>query len=308
MSNPIRGLILYSKAEEKLTEKDHGVGRLLGAAKNKGIELRVLQPEQFELIVTRSDTKSILIDDKPVPLPDFVIPRMGSNTTHYAFSVLRQLQNLGVYVCNTADAIASVKDKLYMHQLLAHSRLSSPKTMLAKFPISTAVVKREIGFPLVIKNVTGTQGSGIYLCESEEKFIDVMELVYTNNKSASIILQEFIKDSRGRDLRVFVVGGKVIGCMERSSTTSFKANYSKGGDVAPFPLTPEIEWLATEAAKLFKLDIAGVDLLFDSDGLKICEANSSPGFSGLEQVVGKIIAENIIDYILIRLGLHSEVE
>lgn len=307
-TKPIKGLILFSKSEKELTENDYSVNRLLDAAKNKGIDLRVVKPEQFELIVTRSDKKSILIDDKSEPLPDFVIPRMGSETTFYAFSVIRQLQNLGAYVCNSASAIYSVKDKLYMHQRLAASRLSSPKTMLAKFPIALEVVKREIGFPLVIKNVTGTQGSGIYLCESENKFIDIMELVYSNNNKANIILQEFIENSYGRDLRVFVVGGKVIGCMQRSSNGGFKANFSKGASVERFELTPEIEWLSTETAKLFNLDIAGIDLLFDKDEFKVCEANSSPGFIGLEKAFGKVIAEQIIDYILVKIGFNSEVK
>lgn len=307
MSKSIKGIILYSKNENELTEKDHGVGRLLTAAKDRNIELQVLKPEQFELIVTRSDTKSILIDDKAAFLPDFVIPRMGSNTTYYALSVLRQLKSLGVYICNDADAIFSVKDKLYMYQYLASSKLATPKTMLAKFLISPTIVKREIGFPLVIKNVTGTHGKGIYLCESEEKFVDVMELVYSNNSEANIILQEFIQDSYGRDLRVFVVGGRVVGCMQRVSNKSFKANFSKGASVLPYELTPEVEWLATETAKLFNLDIAGIDLLFDKEGFKICEANSSPGFMGLEKVVGPIIAECIMDYILVKIGLNLEV-
>ena len=307
MTKSIKGLILSSTSEADLTDKNYSIKRLLQAAREKDIEIRVLRPEQFELIVTRSDTKSILIDDKSEPLPDFVIPRMGSDTTYYAFSVIRQLQNLGVYVCNDASAIYAVKDKLYMHQLLANCKLASPKTMLAKFPIPSTIVKREIGFPLVIKNVTGTQGAGIYLCESEEKFVDVMELIYTNNKNANIILQEFIKSSYGRDLRVFVVGGKVVACMERSSSNSFKANYSRGGKVSPYQLTPEIEWLSTETAKLFKLDIAGIDLLFDKTGLKVCEANSAPGFSGMEKVVGQVIAENIIDYILVKIGFSPKV-
>lgn len=308
MSKNIKGLILFSKSEDELTEKDYSVKRLLDVSRNRGIDTKIVRPEQFELIITRSDTTSILIDDKSESLPDFIIPRTGSDTTYYAFSVIRQLQHLGTYVCNDANAIYSVKDKLYMHQLLARSKLSSPKTMLAKFPIAPEVVKREIGFPLVIKNVTGTQGKGIYLCESESKFVDVMELVYSNNNKANIILQEFIQNSHGRDLRVFVVGGKVVACMKRSSSSSFKANYSKGANVEAFELTPEIEWLSTEAAKLFNLDIAGIDLLFDKDEFKICEANSSPGFIGLEQVVGKVIAESIIDYILVKIGLNSEVK
>jgi len=300
----LQGLIIYSKKEDNLTEKDYSVLRLLEAAKSKNINLKIVSPNQFELIVTRSDTKSILIDDKPTLLPDFIIPRMGSGTTYYAFSVIRQLEHLGVYICNTANSIYSVKDKLQMHQIIAQSRLPTPKTMLAKFPIDISVVKREIGLPLVIKNVTGSYGTGIYLCESEEKFSDVMGLIYSNNSNANIILQEFIQTSYGRDLRVFVLGGKVIGCMQRLSKTSFKANFSTGGEVMPFALTPEIEWLSTETARLLNLDIAGIDLLFDQDGYKICEANSSPEFRGLEMVVGKHIAEDILDYISIKIGVH----
>ncbi len=307
MKKNIRGLILFSKSENELTDHDYSVKRLLDVARRKNIEIKVVRPEQFELVVTRSDTKSILIDDIPEPLPDFVIPRMGSKTSYYAFSVIRQLQYLGSYVCNDSTAIYSVKDKLYMHQLLSRSKLSSPKTMLAKYPIALEVVRREIGFPLVIKNVTGTQGCGIYLCECENKFTDVMELVYSNNNKANIILQELIKNSYGRDLRVFVVGGKVVGCMQRQSENNFKANYSIGGKVSSFEVTPEIEWLSTEAAKLFNLDIAGIDLLFDEGEFKICEVNSSPGFIGLEEVVGKVIAESIIDYILVKIGLYTEV-
>lgn len=300
-----RGVVIFHKKKSELTDEDYSMRRLLEVAEEKEIDLQVLTPNQFELVVTRSDRKSVLIDDKQVPLPDFVIPRMGSDTTYYAFSVIRQLEYLGVHVCNKASAILSVKDKLYMHQKLAHSSLATPNTMLAKFPIDVNVVKREIGFPLVIKNVTGTQGSGIYLCESEDKFIDVMELVYSNNAQANIILQEFITRSRGQDLRAFVVGGKVVGCMRRSSSSSFKANFSKGGAVEPFELTPEIEWLSTETAKLLDLDIAGVDLLFDENGFKVCEANSAPGFHGLENAVGKHIADDILDYILIRIGANK---
>lgn len=301
----IRGLIIYHTPENKLVEKDYNIIRLLEVARSRGIDLQVVLPEQFELVVTRDDRKSILIDDKQIPLPDFVLPRLGSKTSFFALSVIRQLEYLGVYVCNTAEAIQGVKDKLSMHQKLAHSSLATPHTMLAKFPIDVSVVKREIGFPLVIKNVTGMQGTGIYLCDSEEKFVDVMELIYTNNSNANIILQEFIAKSHGQDVRVFVVGGKVVACMRRSSKSSFKSNVSRGGDVSEFQLSPEGEWLATETAKLLGLDVAGIDLLFDEHGFKVCEANSAPGFSGLERVVGKIIAETMLDYIQVRIGVHT---
>lgn len=300
----LRGLIIYSKPEHKLGDKDYSVARLLQAARARDITIDIVVPEQFELVVS-SEKNSILIDDQVIPLPDFVIPRLGSHTTFFASSVIRQLEYLGVYVCNGVDAINRVKDKLQMHQRLAHSTLPTPNTMLAKFPIDVAVVAKRIGFPLVIKNVTGMQGTGIYLCESEEKFVDVMELIYTNNSNANIILQEFIKTSSGNDLRVFVVGGKVIGCMHRSSKSSFKSNFSRGGDVSAFTLTRDIEWIATEAARLVDLDIAGVDLLFAENGFKVCEVNSAPGFIGLERVVGKIVAESIIDYILLKIGTQK---
>lgn len=298
----MKGLVLFSKSKKLLTASDYSMMRILKAAEEKNIELDIITPNQFELVVTRDDKKSILIDDKQTQLPDFVIPRIGSNTTYYALAVIRQLQHLGVYVANSSNSIEIVKDKLHMHQLLAQSNLPTPKTMLARFPIELSVVNREIGFPLLIKNVTGTEGKGIYLCENEQSFFDVMELVYSNNNHANIIIQEFIKSSHGKDLRVFVIGGRVVGCMKRSSSSSFKANFSRGGDVSHFELTPEVEWLATETAKLFDLDIAGIDLLFDGSSFKICEANSSPNFHGLEKVTGKHIAEDIIDYIKLKVG------
>lgn len=301
LGKPLRGYILSNKSESDLTESDYGTPRLLEAARRKNIDISVFTPGQFEMVVTRDDKKSILIDDKVTDLPDFILPRTGSGTTYYALSVIRQLEQLGIYVCNGSNAIETVKDKLHMHQILAYSRLPTPKTMLAKYPINTKIVAREIGFPLIIKNVTGSFGSGIYLCESEEKFDDIIELIYTNNEKANIIIQEFIKDSRGKDIRVFVLGGKVIGCMQRTSNGSFKANVAKGGSVSAFEVTPEIEWVSTEAARLVGLDVAGIDLLFDGNGFKICEANSAPDFKGMEEVVGKRIAENIMDFIQLKV-------
>ncbi len=127
-----------------------------------------------------------------------------------------------------------------------------------------------------------------------------MELIYSYNQQANIILQEYISPSYGKDLRVFVIGGKVVGCMKRKAYSGFKANYSLGASVEHFSLTKEVEWLAIETARLMELEIAGVDLLFDHDGFKICEANSSPGFEGLEKVVGHHIAEDILSYIIHR--------
>ena len=297
----IRGWLLYYSKQSKLGDNDYSVIRLLQAAKSKGVELKVYTPDQFELIVTRDDRKSILIDGKPTPLPDFIIPRLGAKTTYFTLAIIRQLEKLGVYSCNSALTIEIVKDKLRMHQLLAHSNLPTPKTMLVKFPVDIKIVIREIGFPLIIKNITGTEGAGIYLCQTEDHFLDLMELIYSTNDKANIILQEFLNTKVGQDLRVFIIGGRAVGCMRRYSEKSFKSNFSKGGNVAPYDLNSEAEWLATETARLVDLDIAGIDLLFDKAGYKICEANSAPGFKGLEMVVGNNVAEQILDYIVLKL-------
>ncbi len=294
----MKGLILFNRREDCLTANDYSVLRLLEAGRKEGLDIRVVSPEQFELVVTKKDKHSILIDEKSEPLPDFVLPRMGSETTYFGLVVMRQLERLGVYCCNSSSSIEMVKDKLHTHQILAHSNLPTPKTMMVKFPVDIDVVEREIGFPVVIKNIIGTRGEGIYLSESKDRFLDLMELIYSYNKEANIILQEYISTSCGKDLRVFVIGGKVVGCMQRISKSSFKANYSMGGRVESFPITEEIEWLAVETARLMGLEVAGVDLLFDQSGYKICEANSAPGFQGMEEVVGKCIAEEIYHYVL----------
>lgn len=304
----MKGWILYFKSKDELTEGDNGVQRLLAVAEKKGVSLEVYRPDQFELIVSRDDRKSILVDGKPRALPDFIIPRMGSGTTYFALAIIRQLEHLGVYACNSATAIETVKDKLRMHQLLAHSNLPTPTTMLVKFPVDLSVVESAIRFPIIIKNITGTEGAGIYLCDSSKHFYDLMELIYSNNEKANIILQEFIETSHGKDLRVFILGGRAIGCMLRSSETSFKANFSRGGKVEAFELSPEIEWLATETARLVDLDIAGIDLLFDKDGYKICEANSSPGFKGMESVIGETVADQILDYITVKLSGRGHIQ
>ncbi|MCP5506848.1 MAG: RimK family alpha-L-glutamate ligase [Chlamydiales bacterium] len=294
----MKGLIIYKTRLDEITPVDYGVKRMLDAGKNMGIDLDVVCPEQFELVVTRHDRNSILIDEKSRPLPNFVIPRMGSETTYFGLAVVRQLERLGIYVCNSSESIELAKDKLHVHQILAQSDLPTPKTMMVKFPIDINVVKKEIGFPLVIKNIIGTRGEGIYLCESEERFMDLMELIYSYNHQANIILQEFISTSKGRDLRVFVLGGKVIGSMQRKSKGHFKANYSQGGTVEPIDLPDEAAWLAVETARLMNLEVSGVDLLFTEEGFMICEANSSPDFEGLEQVVGKHIAEDILTHVV----------
>jgi len=294
----MNGWILYKRNTQELTAEDHGVNRLRATAESMGVHLEVYKPEQFDLLTSNTDHNTIFIDKRRCIVPDFVIPRMGAESPYFALAIMRHFEQLGIYVCNTSDAIATVKDKMYMCQKLRGHGLPTPKTLLVKFPVSIDMVIQELGFPVVIKTISGARGFGVYLCESPTQLHDLMELLSVHQNLHGLILQEFVAQSFGCDLRVFVLGGQIIGCMKRSSNGGFKANYSLGGEVEAYPVTKEIEYLSLQAASLFKLDIAGIDLLFTSDGYTICEANSSPGFKGMEKATGADIASQIMCYIV----------
>jgi len=302
----MKGWIIYKDTEENLKPESFEIQRFIEVAQQQGIELKVLRPEQFDFIVTREDKKSIFVDGVPDALPDFVLPRMGAGTTYFALSILRHLEKLGVPCINSSASVDTVKDKLYTHQILAERNMPVPKTMLMKFPIDAELIEQQIGFPVVIKAISGSQGKGVFLAEKKSHLIDLIQLIELTNPKFNLILQEFVQSSFGRDLRVFVIGGRVVGCMERQAEGSgFKANFSAGGSVSQHEVTPEIEWLATEAARILGLDIAGVDLLFDKDHFKICEVNSSPGFEGLSSCCNVNIPEEVYHYIRIRYGMFK---
>ncbi|MGC9311146.1 MAG: ATP-grasp domain-containing protein [Sediminispirochaetaceae bacterium] len=298
------GWILYRAGETDLKPEMYEIQRFLAEARSENIELRILKPEQIDLIVTQEDRRSILVEGKHEPLPDFVLPRMGAGTTYFALAVIRHLERLGVPCFNCAYNIDIVKDKLYTQQILAEKNLPVPKTMLVKFPVNSELIQKKIGFPAIIKTLSGSQGKGVFLSENRKSLEDLMQLIEVTNPKANIIIQEFIRDSIGRDLRVFTIGGRAVACMQRTAASdSFKANYSAGGSVREYPLTPELEWLSAETSRILGLEIAGVDLLFHGDHYKICEVNSSPGFEGLEKATGRNIPQEIFHYLKIRLGI-----
>jgi gamma-F420-2:alpha-L-glutamate ligase len=301
----MNGWILYKKIVTQIKPEIYEINRLIEVAKKRGIVMEVLKPEEFELYVTSDDRKSIMVHNKSVSLPDFFLPRMGADTTYFGLAVIRHLERLGVCTFNSAASVYKVKDKLYTQQILAEQNLPVPKTMLAKFPVDSTRVDKMMGFPVIVKTLSGTQGSGVFLSENKTKFEDLMQLIQAAKSTTNIILQEYIKTSRGRDLRAFVIGGRVVACMERQAhDSSFKANFSRGGQVKAHPITPEIEWLARESSRILELDIAGIDLLFDEGHLKICEANSSPAFEGIEKCCDISIPDEIYNYVKLRLGVR----
>ena len=296
----INGWILYKNDIKESYETQ----RLIEEFEKQDIKVRVVHPDDVDIFVDRDDRKSILVDGKLRALPDFVLPRTGSGTTYFIKAILRHLERMNVIMINGSYAIDTVKDKLYTQQILGQSNLPVPKTLLVKHPIDIDFVEKNIGFPAIIKTLSGSFGAGVFLAETKRQFKDLIKLAEITKKSYNIIVQEFIKESFGKDLRVFVLNGKVVGCMMRQSTDEdFRANITRGGEGIPYAIDEDIEWLGGESARLLDLDIAGVDLLFDDSGYQICEVNSSPGFEGMEKFTKVNIAESIVNYIRLRLGI-----
>lgn len=274
----------------------------------EGINVQIVAPEDFDIIAKRDGSESIFYHGKSIILPECLIPRMGSGTNYFALAVIRHLENEGVFVLNSSSSIELSKDKLASLQKLVTNNLPIPKTMLAKFPLDLDLVKKEFSFPIIIKTVSGSFGKGVFLSETKNKLIDVMQLVEAaKDPKVNVIFQEFVSSSKGRDIRVIVIGGRAIGAMLRKAKRgNYKANFSAGGTVEIFKLTHAIEWLAVESSKLMGLDISGVDLLFDKDHYVVCEVNSAPGFEGFEKATSINVPKEIFEYIKVRLGQKSK--
>jgi gamma-F420-2:alpha-L-glutamate ligase len=287
--------------------ESYETNRLIEEFQKQDIEIQLVDPNTVDIFVNKDNKKSILVNGEPSDLPKFVFPRTGSGTSYYIKAVIRHFERMGVPVINSSDAIDNVKDKLYTHQILAQSNLDIPKTMLLRHPIDIDFVEKNIGFPVIVKKISGSYGRGVFLCEDKKQLKQLVTMAELTKKSYDIILQEFIKDTWGKDLRVMVVNNKVVGCMLRQATDDdFRANITRGGEGFPYEVNEQIDWLSVESSKALGLDIAGVDLLFQNGGYKICEVNSNPGFEGMEMFTKKNIAGEIVSFIKLKLGLNSE--
>ena len=283
--------------------ESYETNRLIEEFQKQDIEIQLVDPNTIDIFVNKENKKSILVNGLESDLPKFVFPRTGSGTSYYIKAVIRHFERMDIPVINSSDAIDNVKDKLYTHQILAQSNLDIPKTMLLRYPIDIDFVEKNIGFPVIVKKISGSYGRGVFLCEDKKSLRQLVTMAELTKKSYDIIIQEFIKDTWGKDLRVFVVNNKVIGCMMRQATDDdFRANITRGGEGFPYEVNEQIEWLSSESSKALGLDIAGVDLLFQNGGYKICEVNSNPGFEGMENFTKKNIAKEIVSFIKLKLG------
>lgn len=230
---------------------------------------------------------------------DVMIPRIASNMTRYGTAIVRQLEMQGVYTVSSSIAINRTRDKLRSMQLLSKAGVAIPKTVFSR---NTADIDDLIemvgGVPVIIKLARGTHGNGVVLAETKRMAKSALQALYLHNEDGTnILLQEFIKESAGTDIRAFVVGGRVVASMQRQSLDDdFRSNLHKGGEGTKIRLTEEERKMAIKAARAMGLTIAGVDMMRSDRGPLVLEVNASPGF-GIEKVTGRDVATPIIEYI-----------
>jgi ribosomal protein S6--L-glutamate ligase len=230
---------------------------------------------------------------------DAIIPRIAANMTRYGTAIVRQLEMQGVYTVSSSISINRSRDKLRSMQLLAKSGVGIPKTVVSRNTTDIDdLLERIGGTPVIIKLARGTHGNGVVLAETKKAAKSVLQALYlTNDDGTNILLQEFVAESAGTDIRAFVVGGRVIASMKRQSLDDdFRSNLHKGGEGTVVKLTEEEKKVAIKAAKSMGLNVAGVDMMRSERGPLILEVNASPGF-GIEKVTGRDVATAIIEYV-----------
>jgi ribosomal protein S6--L-glutamate ligase len=262
-----------------------------------GHNIKIVNPLLCYMNVAASSPKVYYRGGVPLPHFDAVIPRIGASLTYYGTAVLRHLETMGTYTVNESIAISRSRDKFRALQILARKGIPMPLTSFAQSPDDTEDLIRMVGgAPLVIKLLEGTQGKGVILADSHQSAVSIINAF--KEMRANILVQEFIEESRGMDIRCFVVGDKVVGAIKRQAKEGeFRANVHQGGKAIKVKLTPQERAIAVNAAKTIGLKVAGVDLIRSSHGPLILEINSSPGFEGIEKATGLNIAKKIIEYI-----------
>jgi ribosomal protein S6--L-glutamate ligase len=270
--------------------------RLIEAAEERGHEVRVLDALRCYMNIASHKPTMHYKGDR---LQDFeaIIPRIGASITFYGTSVLRQFEVMGVYPLNESVAISRSRDKLRSMQLLSRKGVGMPVTGFANKPDDVKdLIKMVGGAPLVIKLLQGTQGIGVVLAETQKAAESVIEGFM--GVKADILVQEYIREAGGADIRCFVIGGKVVASMKRQALPGeFRSNLHRGGTSSLIRITPEERSTAVRAAKIMGLNVAGVDLLRSNHGPVVMEVNSSPGLRGIEEATGKDIAGLIISFI-----------
>ncbi|MEY3397593.1 MAG: hypothetical protein RL220_187 [Bacteroidota bacterium] len=276
--------------------KLYSTSRLVEAAQHRGHEVRVLDHLKCNLVIEKQNPK-VIYNGEEVRGVNAVIPRIGASVTFYGTAVVRQFEMMNVFSTVESQALVRSRDKLRSMQILSKAGLGLPKTVFTNYSKDVEKILKEVGgAPVVIKLLEGTQGLGVVLAENKKAAISVIEAF--NGLKARVIVQEYIKEAKGADIRAFVIDGHVVGAMKRQARDGeFRSNLHRGGTAEFIELTREEEIAAIKAANALKLGVAGVDMLQSERGPLIIEVNSSPGLEGIEKATGKDIATQIIKFV-----------
>lgn len=270
--------------------------RIVAAAQDRGHDIDVINTLHVHMNIT-SSRPTLRYGGRTLPIYDAVIPRIGASVTHYGLAVLRQFEMQGVFPLNESVAIGRARDKLRALQLLAREGIGLPVTAFAHGPRKAEDVIKEVGgAPVVIKLLEGTQGIGVILAETDASAQSIIEAFSAAN--IDIMVQEYIKEARGSDIRAFVVGGEVVAAMQRTGRKGdFRANLHRGGNAVPAELSELERTTAARAAEIMGLNVCGVDMLRSERGPVVMEVNSSPGLRGIEQATEVDVASLIVQFL-----------
>jgi ribosomal protein S6--L-glutamate ligase len=276
--------------------KLYSTARLMEAGQARGHDIQVLDHTKCYVVIEKGKPQ-VYYGDHPVEDVDAVIPRIGASVTFYGASIIRQFEMQRVFTTVPSVGLIRSRDKLRSLQFMGQKGIDIPKTAFAKYPGDIDfMIKRVGGAPLVIKLLEGTQGLGVVLAETKKAATSVIEAFYGLN--ANILVQEFIEEAKGADIRAFVVDGEVVGAMERQGAEGeFRSNLHRGGSSRSITLKSRQRTMAIKAAKAMGLSVAGVDMIQSQRGPLLMEVNSSPGLKGIEEATEIDIASRVIKFV-----------
>ncbi|KAA1194020.1 RimK family alpha-L-glutamate ligase [Pseudohalioglobus sediminis] len=270
--------------------------RLKEAAEQRGHRVKVLNTLKFAIDLDRGNP-DLYYRQKHLSTYDAVLPRIGASITYYGTAVVRQFQEMDIFCANTAHGITNSRDKLRSLQILSRHHVGIPRTTFVRDKKDVLpAIKRVGGAPVIIKLIEGTQGIGVLLAESEKQAESIIELLQSQKQN--VLIQKFVAESKGKDVRAFVVGDQVVAAMRRvAQGQEFRSNVHRGGIAEPIDLDEQYRETAVRCAQILGLRVAGVDMLEGKDGPQVMEVNSSPGLEGIESCTELDIAGAVVDYI-----------
>lgn len=276
---------------------NYSTKRLVEEAEKRGHEVKVIKYKNCYLSLDEKHP-NVYYHGKKLEGYDAIIPRISNNMTRYGCAIVRQFEMQGIWTVSSSIAITRARDKLRAAQILTKAGVDTPKTLVSRNSADIDDLIDQIGLPVIIKLATGTHGNGVVLADTKKAAKSALQAFYLYNEDGTnILLQEYVAESAGSDIRAFVVGSRVVASMKRQSLDDdFRSNLHKGGEGTAIKLTEEEKKLALAAAKAMGLHVAGVDLMRSSRGPLVLEVNASPGF-GIEKVTGRNVAEKIIEYV-----------